>query len=228
MNFANIIEQYWKAIVGAIAVVILGGGGYVVVTNQTQAKEQKIQESYYGIEKKLIDLKQRAVAPPAADKKAEVVDFTEVKKELENFVTANTGSIAAQMAALHLAELFVNDKKETEALALLQKVETTNKGMVNSLVQQQIAQLLSSLDKCQEAITVWQKVLERKEASFLHNEMKLQQALCHAKLGNGKQAEEILTNLSNQSTGSEVNSSSVSKEAEKYLRLLKFKKAIGG
>lgn len=227
MDYSKMLEQYWKPVAGLFIAIVVVGGIVSIASSRSKAKEEKVQESYYVIEKKLIDLKQKATAPADATKKADPVDYTEVKKELETFANENVGTIAAQMAALHLAELQVADKNQAAALALLQKVETQDKGLVNTLVEQQIAQLLAGQDKCQDAIAVLQKIIDRKEAAFVHNEAKLQQALCHVKLGNTKQAEEILTNLSSQSSQAEYGNSPATKEAEKYLRLLQFKKTSG-
>ncbi len=227
MNYTKVLEQYWKPVAGLFIAVVIFGGVTALVYNRSKAKEEKVQESYYVIEKKLLELKQRASAPADAAKKVEPVDYSEVKKDLEAFANENVGTIAAQMAALHLAELQVTDKNSAAALTLLQKVETKDKGLVNTLVEQQIAQLLAGQDKCQEAIAVLQKIIDRKEAAFVHNDAKLQQALCHVKLGNTKQAEEILTNLSSQSSQAEYGNSPATKEAEKFLRLLQFKKTSG-
>jgi predicted negative regulator of RcsB-dependent stress response len=227
MDFSKVVEQYWKPVAGLFVVIVVVGAGILFSNMRSKANEEKVQESYYVIEKKLLELKQRSAAPADPVKKEAPVDFTEVKKELEVFANANIGTIAAQMAALHLAELKIADSDQAGALALLQKVETKDKGLVNTLVEQQIAQLLSGQDKCQDAIAVLQKIIDRKEAAFVHNDAKLQQALCHVKLGNTKQAEEILTNLSSQSSQAEYGNSPATKEAEKYLRLLQFKKTSG-
>lgn len=227
MDFSKVVEQYWKPIAGLFVAIVVVGAVVLIANMRSKAKEEKVQESYYVIEKKLLELKQRGAAPADPTKKSDPVDYTEVKKELEAFANENVGTIAAQMAALHSAELKVADRDQAGALALLQKVETKDKGLVNTLVEQQIAQLLAGQDKCQDAIAVLQKIIDRKDASFVHNDAKLQQALCHVKLGNTKQAEEILTNLSSQSSQAEYGNSPATKEAEKYLRLLQFKKTSG-
>lgn len=113
-------------------------------------------------------------------------------------------------------------------MATLLKVQNKDKGLVNTLVQQQIGQLLADKDKCTEAIAVWQEILNRKEAAFIHSELKLQQALCYTKVNDVKKAEELLTNLASQVPTNEVGTAApTTKEAEKYLRLLQFRKANG-
>ena len=225
----KVIEQYWKLIAGAITALILGGALVTIVNGRGAQKEMTAQESYFAVEKKLMDLKSKQNPPPKAagkESKPEVVDFTPIKADLQKVMADHPGTIAAQMAALHFANLLVDEKNYDLALSTLQKVETKKDGLVNTLVQQQIGQLQADKNNCVDAIAVWQKILERKEASFIHDDIKIQQALCYSKVNDFKKAEEILTNLANK-TNPEMSASPASKEAEKYLRLLMFKKASG-
>jgi predicted negative regulator of RcsB-dependent stress response len=223
------IEANWKIIAGVFAAFVVGGAVVAFTSHFATEKEMKAQEAYFNVEKKLMDIKARKADPAvAADKKPAVADYTEVKKDLEKVISDYPHSVASQMAALHLASVLVEEKNVDAALETLQKVENKDKGLVNTLVQQQIGQLLADKDKCTDAIAVWQKILDRKEASFIHPELKLQQALCYSKTNDVKKAEEILTNLSNQATINEnVTDTPTAKEAEKYLRLLQFKKVSG-
>lgn len=227
MDFAKVLEKQWKLLLGILGVIIIIGAVFTVISMKATQKEKAAQESYFAVEKKLIDLKAKKAAPPAKDQKAENVDFAQVKQELEKVMTDFPGSVASQMAGLHFANLLVDEKNFDLALATLQKIENKDKGLVNTLVQQQIGQLLADKEKCQDAITVWQKIVDRKEAAFIHNETKIQQALCYTKLNDLKKAEEILTNLANKSANPQMGPNSSSKEAEKYLRLIQFKKASG-
>lgn len=229
MEFGKFFEKQWKLILGLAAVAVLAGGGATLLSIRSTQKEKAAQESYFAVEKKLNDLK-KPEAPVANKKektKPEVIDYTQVKKDLQKIMTDFPGSIASQMAALHFANILVDEKNTDAALATLQKVENKDRGLVNTLVQQQIGQLLADKQKCPEAIAVWQKIIDRREAGFIHNETKLQQALCYTKLNDFKKAEEILTNLANQSANPGMSASASSKEAEKYLRLIQFKKASG-
>jgi predicted negative regulator of RcsB-dependent stress response len=223
------IEANWKILAGVFAAFVVGGAAVAFTTHLSTEKEKKAQEAYFSVEKKLNDLKAKKAEPAATpDKKNEPVNYSEVKKDLEKVIADYPSSVAAQMAGLHLASVLVEEKNVDTALTTLQKVENKDKGLVNTLVQQQIGQLLADKDKCQDAINVWQKILDRKEAAFIHPELKLQQAICYSKINDLKKAEEILTNLSSQAAATEnVNGSPTAKEAEKYLRLLQFKKVSG-
>lgn len=225
----KLVEKYWKLAVGIIGAAIVGGALMAFISGRGTQKEMAAQESYFAVEKKLMDLKAKQNPQPGPEgqvAKPESVDFAPVKKDLEKVMADHPGSIAGQMAALHYANLLVEEKNFDLALSTLQKVETKKNGLVNTLVQQQIGQLQADKGNCNEAIVSWQKILDRKEAAFIHDDLKIQQALCYSKTNDLKRAEEILTNLANKSSA-DMSATPASKEAEKYLRLLMFKKASG-
>ncbi len=227
MNFSKFIEKQWKLVLSITAAIALVAVVIGFSSIRATQKEKSAQESYFVVEKNLLELKNKKTHPDTGVKTEAVVDFSQVKKDLEKVMTDFPGSIASQMAAVHFANLLIEEKNFDLALTTLQKVQNNDKGLVNTLVQQQIGQLLADKEKCKEAIEVWQKIVDRKEAEFIHSETKIQQALCYTKLNDLKKAEEILTNLSNQSANPEIGNSTSSKEAEKYLRLIQFKKASG-
>lgn len=222
MSLANVVEKQWKLILGVVVVAVVAVGAFALISANTAKKEKVAQESYFLAEKKLVDIKSRQLQGTQA-----AADYSSVKADFEKIVNEYDGSIAAQMAGLHLAHILVLENNATLALSTLEKVETGSKGLTNTLVQQQKAQLLADMGKCEEAIQSWEQVIKRKEASFLHGESKLQQALCLTKLNQLQKAEEILTQLANETVNPDFGNSSVPKEAEKYLRLIQFKKVSG-
>lgn len=233
MNYMSFIEKQWKAIAFVFLAAVVAGSGFSFVTYQKVKKEQNAQESYFLTEKKFLDLKNKKNNPEDATKdmkdlkKDEPADYASVKIDFEKVITNYPQSKAAQMASLYLADIFVAEKNRDQALATLQKVSNGDTGLISTLVQQQIGQILADKDKCQEAIQIWQKIINSKESDFIHNEVKIQQALCYQKLNDLKKAEEILTNLANQKSENGLEASATSKEAEKYLRLIQFKKTSG-
>ncbi len=244
----SFLEKNWKTITTVFLIFVFVGVLTILLSGQSEKKEMLAQEKYFLTEKKYLELKNKKDNPVIAaneentkttksdkkDKKPEtqtttevVIDFSQVKSEFEKVIADYSGSKAAQMSALYVTEILKSESKEVEALALLQKVQTNDSGLVNSLVQQKIAQLLADQDKCKEALQIWDKILQRKEAQFAHNDLKIQQALCYKKMNDLKKAEEILTNLANQKSEESPEPSTTSKEAEKYLRLIQFKKMSG-
>lgn len=235
----SFLETQWKTIVGVVVLLLVVGLGVVAKTTMNVSAEKKAQENFFLIEKKYSDYKTKKAAPPEAkDPKAKTAavapdlsgELATVKKDLESFLATDSSTKAGQMAALYYAEILINENKKDAALAALQKAQNNDSGLVNTLVQQQLGQVLADLDKCADAITVWQKVVDRKQAAFLHNDVKIQQALCYQKTNDLKKAEELLTNIANQKPDSKsesFDSSSSVKEAAKYLRLIQFKKVSG-
>ncbi len=248
----SLIEKNWKLILGICIVLILGGAGVVIQSTLSISKEKNAQENFFLIEKKFSDYKTKKddvekETPEKTSTKANtksktlVIDKSKteketpenlanqlesIKKEFESFITNNPNSKATQMAALYFAEISRLQNNTDAALNILLKVQNNDSGLVNTLVQQQIGQLLANSEKYQEAIDIWQKIINRTEAKFLHNELKIQQALCYQKLNNMNKAEELLTNIANQKSDNQTDTPSV-KEAARYLRLLQFKKVSG-
>ena len=238
----SFFEKQWKLIVGVCLVIFVVGAAAVIRSTVSLSHEKKLQENFYMIEKKYTEYKTKKNKPAESEatksaKKTDPKDVeitpaalaelkTQVQADLEKFISDNPGAKATQMAAIYDAEILKEDKKSDQALVVLQKVQNSDHGLVNTLVQQQIGQMLANLDKCQEAISSWQKILDRKEAEFLHNDVRIQQALCYQKLNDTKKAEELLTNIANQKTDGRSDSSST-KEAARYLRLIQFKKVSG-
>lgn len=229
MSKNNLFETYWKPVALVFVAFVVGGGAVTLLNNRSVDKEKKAQEVYFSAEKKMNEALYKNEDPtkPDAKKIDEKVSLGQAKEEFEKVMAQFPQSIAAQMSALHLAKMATQDKNFEQALSLLQKVESKDAGLINTLVQQQIGQILADQDKCVEAIGVWQKIVDKKEALFIHDEIKIQQALCYSKTNDFKKAEEILTNLANKVASPEMGLSTSSKEAEKYLRLLQFKKASG-
>jgi hypothetical protein len=219
----SIVEKNIKSIVIVFLVLVIGGGSIALVSNKSKTKEKEAQEVYFLTEKKYFELKEKNEKSATKDK----VDFSDVKSGFLLMIEKYPKSVAAQMSAIHLANILSSEGKQIDALNNLKKVENSTKGMVNFLVSQQIGLLFADTEKCQDAIVIWQSLIDKKEASFLHNELKLQQALCYSKTNDLKKAEEILTNLSNQTANPDLSESNVPKEAEKFLRLLQFKKVSG-
>ncbi len=231
MKLMNIIEKQWKLILGAFLLFVVAGLGVSFLSFQKTKKEQIAQEKYFLTEKKFLELKNKKNAPADEKTKTPAVntdaEMAQLKTEFEKVIADYPGSKAAQMSAVYESDILVTMKDKAQALAVLKKVESNDAGLVNTLVQQQIGLLLADQGQCPEAILLWQKILDRKQASFIHNEAKMQQALCYHKMNDSKKAEEILTNLANQKPDAGLETSAISKEAEKYLRLIQFKKASG-
>lgn len=212
----ELIEKHWKLMAGGFLALVIIGLGVMGAMYLGQSKELSAQEEYFLVEKNYLS--------NLAEKK----DTDGDKSALENLITKYPKTKAAQMSALYLSELYTKENNLDAALTVLQKYQNNSSGLVGVLVQQKTGQILADLGKCDEAIKGWQKIIDQKSASFLHSEVKLQQALCYRKNNDLKKAEEILTNVANQKL--DINDRSgevIIRTAEKYLRLLQVQKASG-
>ncbi len=224
------LEKNVKGILGIAGIVIVAGLVATLVNANSIKKEKQTQEKFFAIDAKVKKYKEEKfkASDKTADKKEEVasvpVDVAQLKTELEAFVSENTGSVAAQIAGLELADLLSTENKSAEALALLQKVETKTDLLSNVLVRMKIAQSLADQDKCSEALVIWSKVLSSKATSYLHAEAKINQALCYKKMNDLAKAEEILNQVKNDKTDETGQSN---READRILRLIQFNKSFG-
>lgn len=224
------LEKNIKGILGLAGLVIVAGLIMTLVSANSVKKEKLTQEKFFAIDAKVKKYKEEKFRPAdkTADAKAQVanvpVDVNQLKSELEAFVSENTGSVAAQIAGLELANIYSDENKSAEALALLQKVETKSDLLSNVLVRMKIAQSLADQDKCSDALVIWGKVLATKATSYLHAEAKINQALCYKKMSDLVKAEEILNQVKNDKADETGQSN---KEAERILRLIQFNKSFG-
>lgn len=224
------LEKNVKGILGIAGLVVVAGLIATLVSQNSMRKEKETQEKFFAIDAKVKKYKEERfkASDKSADKKQETasvpVDVNALKTELEAFINENTGSVAAQIAGLELADIYSADNKSAEALALLQKVETKSDLLSNVLVRMKIAQSLADQDKCSEALAIWSKVLASKATSYLHTEAKINQALCYKKMNDLAKAEEILNQVKNDK---EDETGQSNREAERILRVIQFNKSFG-
>jgi predicted negative regulator of RcsB-dependent stress response len=224
------LENNIKGILGIAGLVIVAGLIGTLVSQNSISKEKQVQEKFFAIDAKVKKYKEDKfkAADKTAEKKEEVasvpVDVNQLKTELETFVNENTGTVAAQIAGLELAEIYNSENKGNDALALLQKVETKSDLLSNVLVRMKIAQSFADQDRCSDALIIWNKVLGSKATSYLHAEAKINQALCYKKMNDLAKAEEILNQVKNDKADETGQSN---READRILRLIQFNKSFG-
>ena len=224
------LEKNIKAILGVAGLVIVAGLIGTMVSVNSVRKEKATQEKFFALDAKVKKYKEEKFKPSdkaldAKDQTAQLpVDVNQLKTELTAFISENTGTVAAQIAGLELANIYSDENKSVEALALLQKVETKSDLLSNVLVRMKIAQSLADQDKCSEALVIWGKVLSTKATSYLHAEAKINQALCFKKMNDLVKAEEILNQVKNDKTDETGQSN---READRILRLIQFNKSFG-
>ena len=224
------IEKYGKQLFAGIGALIVVGFIATLLMQNSVKKEKESQEKYFAIEakvKKHTEEKFKKSQTEQAKNQEKVnvtVDVNALKTELESFISQNLGTVAAQFAGLELAQILSDESKSTEALSVLQKVETQSDLLSNSLVKMKIAQVLVDLDKCSDAVATWSKIVSTSHFSYLHAEAKLNQALCYKKMNDLKKAEDILNQVKNDKSDE---SADYSNEADRILKLIQFNKSFG-
>lgn len=233
----------WSTTHTTIVVVLVVGfllvGGGMSIWKYTQSKNEKsAQEKYYELESQVMKKKEafaaaKAPKPPMAkdakkdEKKEEVAtgdfvkDYGDLPQQLKTFVDQNSKTKAGAMAALTLAGLEGEYKKDADALETLKKVQTS--GVLNALVKMQIATLTANNGNCAEAIPQFEQLISDPGSAFMKLEAKLKIALCSESTGNLAKAEDNLNQVI-----VEGKQNPVARSAQKYLRLIQIKKAAEG
>lgn len=238
-----------KMIVTAVLAFIVIGAGISISGYLSQKNEIATQEKYFAVEKiyneKRHGFEEAARAEQTAtqtkDKKtAPAVDPTkkasgDLQKDYGTVVPAFEALIAempkttaARMAALNLSNIYVEYKKTDEALRALQKVEKylDKTEVTSALVYMQIGNAFADKNDCKSAVDAWQKITTSKAFSFASNEAKLRMGICYETLNDAIKAEQLYTEVAKKDNTDGSADGAASREASKYLRLLKAKKNL--
>lgn len=236
-----------KMVIVGITVFFVVGIGASILSYFTEKKEVTQQERYFLIEKSYTEKKRgfeeaaraELMAAQTKDKK-NAPAFDPAKKAsgdmqkdygteitgFEALISEVPNTKAAQMAALNLSDIFMSYKKMDEAVATLEKVEKglDKNNVLSGLILMQLGNVFAGKNDCKMAIEKWQTIANSKALAFAHNEAKLRMGLCFESMNDLAKAEEIYTDASKKDPNS--SESTASREAEKYLRLLKAKKNL--
>lgn len=233
----------------ALAVFAVVGIGTSIWGYFHEKNEAEWQEKYAGIEKRLLDVRQKfdeaeqksQLQAAKKDPKAEAVtglptgdlakDYGTIPADLEALINAAPKTRAAEMAALNLAELQVRHGQNDLAMATLEKVNQNDgtSDLVSALVVNSKANLRADKGDCAGALTLWEKIVRNSNANFLHDESRLRMGLCYETMNDLAKAEQVYTELATKDIqGGRDLDSTAAKDAERYLRLLKVKKATRG
>nr|BFD66888.1 hypothetical protein HAGR004_19100 [Bdellovibrio sp. HAGR004] len=236
-----------KMVITAIAAFVVIGAGASLMSYFSEKKELTQQEKYFLLEKAYTEKKRafdeasraeqmkaqtKDKAAPAVDASKKATgdmdkDYGTIVSSFEALIVDAPKTKAAQMAALHLSDIYLTYKKNEEAAAALTKIEAglAKDDVLTALVLMQFGNVLANKGDCKAAIEKWQALASSKSLAFAHDEAKLRMGLCFESLNDVAKAEELYTEVSKKE---DVNNTdfAASKEAEKYLRLLKAKKNL--
>lgn len=233
------------ALIGGVFVLfVIFGGGWAIWSHLSQSTELTWMAKYAPIEKALGEKKrgfQEALQREQARKndpktQKEAVsglptgsfseDYGALAGDLQKIIQEAPKSRAAELAALNLAALQAEHQQLKEALSTLEKVNVSNrtKDLVGALTVNMKASLMASLDRCDDALTIFEKVLKDNQAAFMHQEVKLRMGLCYEKKNDLDRAQALYSEVSTSSPEKDTpNQGSWTEDADRYLRLLKLK-----
>jgi tetratricopeptide (TPR) repeat protein len=156
-------------------------------------------------------------------------DYGSVVDRFQSILAKDPTTKAGQMSAIYLAELYNQYKKPDEAIQSLDKAVPKNEAndMLSALVLNLKAGLIADKGDCPKAVDIWQKLMNDKKTTYMHDEAKLRMAMCYEKMNEPVKAEQYYTELSKAAPGEDGGDRAVSEDAKKYLRLLKVR-ANGG
>lgn len=175
------------------------GGGYSAYRHFEAQNEVEIQERFYSIEKKLTERTNSFSLPPADPKHIAKTndlskDYAGMDEELKKLIQEHPNSKAARMAALYLTDLYIQYGKSAEALDVLSQIQV-GKGLLDLLVANQRASLMSNQGECEKAITIWQSLKKIKELAFAKANIQLKEALCYDQLGKKEEAQKLYAEI---------------------------------
>ncbi len=237
-----------KMVLGVIGVFVVGAAIYGITSYTRLEAENVSQEKYYVVERQYTEKKtgfdqaqqqkekpkDAKAKPPATPETPAVAasgdmqkDYGPVIEGFEAVIKDNAKSRGAGMAALNLSEIYLKYQKPQEALRVLQAVEPGlgNSEMLSALVLNQLGNVYANQNDCAHAVEQWKKITDNRKLTFAQPEAKLRMGLCYETLNETAKAEQLYTEASKKEESQET---SASRDAEKYLRLLKLKKNNSG
>ena len=234
-----------KIVIGLIVAFVVVGGGLALAQYQQMKTETQVQEKYFVLEKQYMEKKsgfeqaeqaklkkdkdadKKAPAPVAASGDLQK-DYGDIPASFEALIKEYPKSRGAQMSALNLSEIYLEYKKPEEALRTLNSVAANlgSSEMLNALVLSQLGSVYADQNNCKGAVQEWEKIVNNKNLRFAHDEAKIRMGICYEALNDLGKAEQLYTEVSKKDDAN--GDFGASKDAEKYLRLLKMKKNMTG
>jgi len=210
---AHWLEDNAKLVFAIITVAILAGLVYSVWTVIEKHQEKAAQEAYYSAEAPFAKkrdafekTKFKAFMPPDQNDKTpgEVAtgdlakDYAIVLPPMEKVAKDYAGTAGGSQAAILVAQTYLEYKNPDKAIEFAQ-IPATKLSKNNTLAvlgKMLWGSALSAKGDCQQALTVWQQILDTKSADYLANDVNLRMGTCLEKMGQSDRAAEAYRNAS--------------------------------
>ena len=229
----NYIERHFKTVLTVVAVIVVGGVGYVGVGYMNTRKELKAAEALYVPEAALrkaetslseakakaltLDSKKPAVPPQVEDF---TKDYAPSVEQIKTVIKANDQTRAALVSALSLSAFLLQQKQYTAALDVLQlvKVDVATSDLLGGFWYMQRGVVLMENGQAEPAIEAYDKILKSDSLKAFHPEALLKMGVCREMKGDAGKAREVYERL-----GREFPETEAAQHAQQYLRLMQMK-----
>ena len=246
LDFASkatqIIEKNFKAILIIFIVSVVGGSAYVLKNKADASKEMDAFNKLYVITKvyqsKKVDFEEakaqesgKKTPTDKTEKDPKKVytkatgdmnkDYGDIVKQLEDFVSSNSGKNASGEAALVLSEIYEDYKQPEKAAAVITKALSSwsSKGLLFQVLNVRAGDLWAANNNCDKAVGYWQKIATAE--TFVSQQAQLKLGVCFQELGRIEEAKTWLNKVKSKTPNSTEGFS-----AKRYLRYIQFKNKL--
>lgn len=211
------VEENAKLIVGALALLIFAGIVFAVMQFIGRKQERAAQEAYYSVAVKFekakgeFDQAKFEQFAPAGQEKGTAKaatgdlekDYGTVITDLEKIAREHAGTTAGAQAAILAGDTYIQYKQPEKAveLARMTSEKLNDTHTLKHLSNMLLGNALASKGDCQEAVTVWQKLIDNSKASYLHADASVRAGLCFEQLGQTDKALDMYKKASASESG---------------------------
>lgn len=242
IDFWGWVEHNSKVVVALVAVAFLAAIAYVIFNSFKSYQERSAQKDYYAAELKYTKLREgydrakfKAMMPPgaaAAEDKTKTPDapasgdvtkdYGAALSDLEKVARDHAGTSAGAQAAILAGETYLEYKQADKAAEVLQLPvkALSDKHLLANLAKMAYGSALATKGDCQAAVGVWQQVLDKKSAVFLHADAGLRSGLCFEQMNQPDKAAEMYRKVT-----AEAADSAASTTAKGLLRAIELGKS---
>jgi tetratricopeptide (TPR) repeat protein len=230
-------EEHAKAITGFIVFLLICGAAYMAMGFFAKRQERAATEEFYSVAAKFHKAKEeydQAKYRDAAPKGEKVPDgkvatgdlqkdYGTIVSDLEKIARDRAGTSAGAEAGILAGDTYLQYKQPDKAVELARlNIDKLSDGQtLKHLSSMLLGNALATKGDCQEAVSVWQKVLDNSKAAYLHGDASLRAGLCYEQLGQTDKALEMYRKASSTESGA-------ASTARGLLRALEVKAKSGG
>lgn len=236
LGFWKFVEHNAGAFASVIVLALVAAAAYGIWNWFGARQERAAQRDYYKVEASYTKIKEgfdrakyKSLMPPTAAKDEKpsqpatgdlAKDYGTVPADLEKIARENAGTSAGAQAAILAADLYMTYKQPEKAISV---AETAAKGMGKNTVLGGLSKMiwgsaLAQKGACQDAVQVWQQVIDTSSASFLHADASLRAGLCYESLNQPDKARALYQKVT-------ADESTAAQTAKGLLRALDMKSA---